>query len=107
MQTLHEPIGVCGQIIPWNFPLLMFVWKVGPALATGNTIVLKTAEQTPLSANFAAKLLLQVKRAHGYLLFIFQSFYSSNMFNFQLHLPLSCSHLLHLRMNDRLWILKS
>lgn len=42
-------IGVCGQIIPWNFPLLMFAWKIGPALATGNTVVMKTAEQTPLS----------------------------------------------------------
>ncbi|KAI3682142.1 hypothetical protein L2E82_50175 [Cichorium intybus] len=42
VQTLHEPIGVAGQIIPWNFPLLMFSWKVGPALACGNTIVLKT-----------------------------------------------------------------
>ena len=48
--TREEPIGVCGQIIPWNFPILMFAWKLGPALATGNTIVLKTAEQTPLSA---------------------------------------------------------
>jgi len=48
--TRSEPIGVCGQIIPWNFPLLMFAWKIGPALATGNTIVMKTAEQTPLSA---------------------------------------------------------
>ncbi|KAJ1388256.1 Aldehyde/histidinol dehydrogenase, partial [Sesbania bispinosa] len=57
VQTLHEPIGVAGQIIPWNFPLLMFVWKVGPALACGNSIVLKTAEQTPLSALYAAKLL--------------------------------------------------
>ncbi|XP_028754408.1 aldehyde dehydrogenase family 2 member B7, mitochondrial isoform X1 [Neltuma alba] len=56
VQTLHEPIGVAGQIIPWNFPLLMFAWKVGPALACGNTIVLKTAEQTPLSALYAAKL---------------------------------------------------
>ena len=45
-----EPIGVCGQIIPWNFPLLMLAWKIGPALCTGNTIVMKTAEQTPLSA---------------------------------------------------------
>ncbi|KAJ4150335.1 hypothetical protein LMH87_011087 [Akanthomyces muscarius] len=45
-----EPLGVCGQIIPWNFPLLMLSWKIGPALATGNTIVMKTAEQTPLSA---------------------------------------------------------
>ncbi|KAJ8449120.1 hypothetical protein Cgig2_004175 [Carnegiea gigantea] len=57
VQTLHEPIGVAGQIIPWNFPLIMFVWKVGPALACGNTIVLKTAEQTPLTALYAGKLL--------------------------------------------------
>jgi aldehyde dehydrogenase (NAD+) len=56
VQTLHEPIGVAGQIIPWNFPLLMFAWKVGPALACGNTVVLKTAEQTPLSALYVAKL---------------------------------------------------
>ncbi|PYH48330.1 aldehyde dehydrogenase family protein [Aspergillus saccharolyticus JOP 1030-1] len=54
--TRHEPIGVCGQIIPWNFPLLMWSWKIGPALATGNTVVLKSAEQTPLSALYAAKL---------------------------------------------------
>ncbi|KAK6955188.1 Aldehyde dehydrogenase [Daldinia eschscholtzii] len=47
--TRQEPIGVCGQIIPWNFPLLMLAWKIGPALCTGNTVVLKTAEQTPLS----------------------------------------------------------
>merc|ERR1712054_258357 len=46
----HEPIGVCGQIIPWNFPLLMLSWKIAPALATGNTVIMKTAEQTPLSA---------------------------------------------------------
>ncbi|XP_027360660.1 aldehyde dehydrogenase family 2 member B7, mitochondrial-like isoform X2 [Abrus precatorius] len=57
VQTLHEPIGVAGQIIPWNFPLLMFAWKVGPALACGNTVVLKTAEQTPLSALYVSKLL--------------------------------------------------
>ncbi|KAH9304076.1 hypothetical protein KI387_008480 [Taxus chinensis] len=56
VQTLHEPVGVAGQIIPWNFPLLMFAWKILPALATGNAIVLKTAEQTPLSALYAAKL---------------------------------------------------
>lgn len=60
VQTLHEPIGVAGQIIPWNFPLLMFAWKVGPALACGNTVVLKTAEQTPLSALFVSKLLHEV-----------------------------------------------
>ena len=60
VQTLHEPIGVAGQIIPWNFPLLMFAWKVAPALACGNTIVLKSAEQTPLSALYAATLLQEV-----------------------------------------------
>ena len=54
--TRHEPVGVCGQIIPWNFPLLMWSWKIGPALATGNTVVLKTAEQTPLSGLYAATL---------------------------------------------------
>ncbi|KAJ2896354.1 aldehyde dehydrogenase [Zalerion maritima] len=54
--TRQEPIGVCGQIIPWNFPLLMFTWKIGPALCTGNTIIMKTAEQTPLSALVFANL---------------------------------------------------
>jgi aldehyde dehydrogenase (NAD+) len=46
----HRPVGVCGQIIPWNFPLLMLAWKIAPALAAGNTVVLKPAEYTPLSA---------------------------------------------------------
>ena len=50
LYTLREPVGVVGQIIPWNFPLLMAAWKLGPALATGNTVVLKPAEQTPLTA---------------------------------------------------------
>ncbi|KAF4158512.1 hypothetical protein CNMCM6936_009403 [Aspergillus lentulus] len=54
--TRHEPVGVCGQIIPWNFPLLMWAWKIGPAISTGNTVVLKTAEQTPLSALYVARL---------------------------------------------------
>ena len=45
-----KPVGVCGQIIPWNFPLLMLAWKIAPALATGNTVVLKPAEYTPLTA---------------------------------------------------------
>ncbi|XP_076293776.1 aldehyde dehydrogenase [Lasioglossum baleicum] len=54
--TRHEPVGVCGQIIPWNFPLLMMSWKLGPALATGNVIVLKPAEQTPLTALYVAQL---------------------------------------------------
>ena len=48
--TVREPVGVVGQIIPWNFPLLMAAWKLGPALATGCTVVLKPAEETPLSA---------------------------------------------------------
>ncbi|KAI6100125.1 aldehyde dehydrogenase [Pisolithus croceorrhizus] len=48
--TRHEPIGVVGQIIPWNFPLVMFAWKIAPALATGNTVVLKPSELTPLTA---------------------------------------------------------
>lgn len=55
--TRREPLGVCGQIIPWNFPLLMFIWKVTPAIATNNTIVLKTSETTPLSALFVCKLI--------------------------------------------------
>ncbi|KAI9930607.1 hypothetical protein ASPWEDRAFT_171232 [Aspergillus wentii DTO 134E9] len=55
--TRHEPIGVCGQIIPWNFPLLMWSWKIGPAIAAGNTVIIKTAEQTPLSGLYAAKLI--------------------------------------------------
>ncbi|RZC43220.1 aldehyde dehydrogenase, mitochondrial [Asbolus verrucosus] len=54
--TRHEPVGVCGQIIPWNFPLLMMAWKIGPALSMGNTVVLKPAEQTPLTALYVAQL---------------------------------------------------
>ncbi|XGW13242.1 hypothetical protein V3C99_013685, partial [Haemonchus contortus] len=54
--TRHEPVGVCGQIIPWNFPLLMQAWKFGPALAMGNTVVMKPAEQTPLTALHVASL---------------------------------------------------
>jgi aldehyde dehydrogenase (NAD+) len=55
--TLRQPIGVCGQIIPWNYPLAMAAWKLGPALACGNTIVLKPAEQTPLSILYFATLI--------------------------------------------------
>ncbi|OCU00875.1 aldehyde dehydrogenase X, mitochondrial [Xenopus laevis] len=55
--TRHEPVGVCGQIIPWNFPLVMQGWKLGPALATGNTVIMKVAEQTPLSALYIASLI--------------------------------------------------
>lgn len=54
---MREPIGVCGQIIPWNYPLGMLAWKVAPALAAGNTVVLKPSEQTPLSALYLAELI--------------------------------------------------
>jgi phenylacetaldehyde dehydrogenase len=57
--TLREPIGVVGQIIPWNFPLLMAAWKLGPALTTGCTVVLKPAEQTPLTALRLAELIAE------------------------------------------------
>src|SRR6202167_2946643 len=57
--TLREPLGVVGQIIPWNFPLLMAAWKLGPALATGNCVVLKPAEQTPLTALRLAELIAE------------------------------------------------
>jgi phenylacetaldehyde dehydrogenase len=57
--TLREPVGVVGQIIPWNFPLLMAAWKLGPALATGNCVVLKPAEQTPLTALRLAQLIAE------------------------------------------------
>lgn len=57
LSTRREPVGVVGQIIPWNFPLLMQAWKLGPALAAGCTVVMKTAEQTPLSALRLAELI--------------------------------------------------
>jgi phenylacetaldehyde dehydrogenase len=57
--TLREPVGVVGQIIPWNFPLLMAAWKLAPALAAGVTVVLKPAEQTPLSALRLGELILE------------------------------------------------
>ncbi|PLB39280.1 aldehyde dehydrogenase [Aspergillus candidus] len=57
--TIREPVGVCGQIIPWNFPLSMAAWKLGPALACGNTVVLKPAEQTPLSILYLANLIVE------------------------------------------------
>jgi acyl-CoA reductase-like NAD-dependent aldehyde dehydrogenase len=58
--TRREPVGVCAQIIPWNFPLLMAAWKLGPALAAGCTVVLKPAEQTPLTALRLGELALEV-----------------------------------------------
>src|SRR5579885_1080580 len=63
--TLREPVGVCGQIIPWNFPLLMASWKLGPALACGNTVILKPAEQTPLSALRLGELILEAGLPEG------------------------------------------
>ena len=57
--TLRQPVGVCGQIIPWNFPLAMCIWKLSPALATGNTCVLKPAEQTCLTALRLGELILE------------------------------------------------
>ncbi len=63
--TLREPVGVCGQIIPWNFPLLMASWKIAPALACGNTVVLKPAEQTPLTALRLGEILLEAGVPEG------------------------------------------
>ncbi|MER3426078.1 MAG: betaine-aldehyde dehydrogenase, partial [Thermoleophilia bacterium] len=60
-----RPVGVCGQIIPWNFPLLMLAWKVAPALACGNTVVLKPAETTPLTALFFCDILRQAELPAG------------------------------------------
>ena len=65
--TRKEPVGVCGQIIPWNFPLLMAAWKIGPALAAGCTIVLKPAEQTPLTALRLGELALEAGLPEGVL----------------------------------------
>jgi phenylacetaldehyde dehydrogenase len=63
--TLREPVGVVGQIIPWNFPLLMAAWKLGPALACGNCVVMKPAEQTPLSALRLGELILEAGIPEG------------------------------------------
>ena len=63
--TRREPVGVCGQIIPWNFPMLMLTWKWGPALACGNTVVLKPAEQTPLTALRIGELALEAGFPEG------------------------------------------
>jgi acyl-CoA reductase-like NAD-dependent aldehyde dehydrogenase len=65
--TLREPVGVAGQIIPWNFPLLMAAWKLGPALAAGCTIVLKPAEQTPMTALRVGELALEAGIPEGVL----------------------------------------
>ena len=65
--TFHEPLGVVGLIVPWNFPLLMASWKVGPALATGNTAILKPAETTPLTAVRLGELALAAGIPEGVL----------------------------------------
>lgn len=63
--TLREPIGVCGQIIPWNFPIQMAAWKIAPALACGNTVVIKPAEQTPLSLLRLGELMIEAGMPKG------------------------------------------
>jgi len=63
--TMREPVGVVGSIIPWNFPLMMAVWKLGAALATGNVVILKSAEQTPLTAIYLAELVQQAGFPEG------------------------------------------
>src|SRR5664279_5442222 len=63
--TRHEPVGVVGQVIPWNFPLLMQAWKLAPALACGNTVVLKPAEQTPLTALRVGELIVEAGFPEG------------------------------------------
>ncbi|WP_419906708.1 aldehyde dehydrogenase family protein [Hoeflea sp.] len=65
--TRIEPVGVCGLIAPWNYPLLMAAWKIAPALAAGNAIVMKPAEQTPLSALYLADLALEAGFPEGVL----------------------------------------
>jgi aldehyde dehydrogenase (NAD+) len=65
--TRHEPVGVVGQIIPWNFPILMQAWKLGPALATGCTVILKPAEQTPLTALRVGELAMEAGIPEGVL----------------------------------------
>ncbi|KAL1737981.1 aldehyde dehydroxygenase, partial [Schizophyllum fasciatum] len=57
--TKHEPIGVCGQIIPWNYPIMMWAWKIAPALAAGCTIVMKPSEVTPLTALKLSELVVE------------------------------------------------
>src|SRR5579862_6132369 len=63
--TLREPVGVCGQIIPWNGPIAMFAWKIAPALACGNVCIIKPAEQTPLTALFLGELIQEAGIPEG------------------------------------------
>ncbi len=62
---IYEPVGVCAQIIPWNFPLVMAAWKIGPVIASGSTTVLKTAEETPVTASILAEILQSVGLPKG------------------------------------------
>lgn len=62
---IYEPVGVCGQIIPWNFPLVMAAWKIGPVIASGCTTVLKTAQETPVTAGILAEILQSVGLPKG------------------------------------------
>ena len=64
--TRREPVGIVGAITPWNFPLLMVSLKLGPALACGNVVVLKPAEQTPLTALYLGSLLKEVSEDYEY-----------------------------------------
>ena len=64
---LREPLGVVGCIVPWNYPLMMAAWKIAPALAAGNAVVLKPAEQSPLSANLLARLFMEAGGPSGVL----------------------------------------
>lgn len=61
----YKPVGVCGQVIPWNFPLLMLAWKIAPALATGNTVVLKPSDLTPLTAQAFAEICIEIGLPKG------------------------------------------
>ena len=65
MYTRDEPVGVCAQIIPWNFPILMAAWKLGPVLATGCVTIIKPAEQTPLTALRLGELALEAGIPNG------------------------------------------
>src|SRR5258708_2506375 len=65
LMTLREPVGVCGIIVPWNFPMAITCWKVAPALAMGNTVVVKPAEQTPLTALRLAEVALEAGLSEG------------------------------------------
>ncbi len=67
----HAPLGVCGQIIPWNFPLLMLSWKIAPALAAGNTVVLKPAEFTPITAALFAEICVEAGLPNGVVNIVF------------------------------------